>query len=349
MQPIAGVNAMASLIKRGGTYYVAWRERDGRQRRKSLETSSQIEARKRLQVWTQKLGQEIWQTEKKNPTVEEFARAYGRWAEHHHKRKTRETELQRWQVFIDWHKPKRLGDVTRQDIQRFKLHLLESGMSKVTVNNYLRDIQALFGHAIKTFELYSGGNPVKGVERLKEEESPPPYLTLEQIDKLVEAARAHSREMHWFCMLGIYAGLRYAEIGNCRWEWLDWERKLLHIPSDETFSLKSHRGRSIPLNNKLIKVLKTGAQEAGYLFESGKPTEGKSHYRYDPRKAFNAVRDAAGLDWVTPHTLRHTFGTQLGRANVSPLLIKEWMGHQDIKVTMRYAHVQGYSPDINRF
>lgn len=349
MQRIAGVNAMASLIKRGETYYVTWREADGSQRRKSLKTASQTEARKRLEAWIRKQGQENWRTAKKNPTVEEFAATYHRWAEHHHKRKTRETEFQRWQAFIDWRRPKRLGDVTRQDIQRFKLHLLESGMAKATVNNYLRDIQAFFGHAIKTFELYTGENPVKGVERLKEEESPPAYLSLEQIDKLLEAAQSHSKEMLWFCMLGIYAGLRYAEIGNCRWEWFDWERKLLHVPSDETFSLKSHRGRSIPLNEKLITVLKAEAAKAGYIFESGKLNGGKSHYRYSPRKAFNTVRKNAGLEWATPHTLRHTFGTQLGRANVSPLLIKEWMGHQDIKVTMRYAHVQGYSPDINRF
>jgi integrase len=70
---------------------------------------------------------------------------------------------------------------------------------------------------------------------------------------------------------------------------------------------------------------------------------------FSPRKLFNTVRKIANLEWVTPHTLRHTFGTQLDHANVSPLLIKEWMGHQDIKVTMRYACVQGYSPDINRF
>jgi integrase len=340
---------MASLIKRTGTYYVAWRDQDGRQRRKSLQTVNQAEARKRLQSWIRKQGQENWQTTKKNPTTEEFIRAYDRWAEHHHKRKTRETELQRWQTFISWRKPKRLGDVTRQDIQRFKIHLLESGLSKTTVNNYLRDIQALFGHAIKTFELYNGENPVKGVERLKEEESPPAYLSLEQIDKLLEAAQAHSQAMFWFCMLGIYSGLRYAEIGNCRWEWFDWEKKLLHIPSDETFSLKSHRSRSIPLNEKLIEELKPKGLESGYLFESGKSNAGKSHYRYSPRKSFDTVRKTAALEWVTPHTLRHTFGTQLGRANVSPLLIKEWMGHQDIKVTMRYAHVQGYSPDINRF
>lgn len=295
------------------------------------------------------LEEGTWEDEPKDPTVLEFLRAYDRWAEYHHKRKTRETELQRWRTFVGWCKLKYLGDVTRQDIQRFKLHLLESGKSKATVNNYLRDIQAMYGHAIKTFELYTGENPVKGVERLKEEESPPPYISLEQIEKLLEAARAYSQALYWFCMLGIYAGLRFAEIGNCRWEWFDWEGKLLHIPSDEEFSLKSHRGRSVPLNEKLIEELVQQAEESGYLFESGRLNEGKSHYRYNPRKAFNTVRKTAGLEWVTPHTLRHTFGTQLGRANVSPLLIKEWMGHQDIKVTMRYAHVQGYSPDINRF
>ena len=49
---------MASLIKRRDTYYVTWREPDGAQRRKSLKTSSQTEARKRLEAWIRKQGQE---------------------------------------------------------------------------------------------------------------------------------------------------------------------------------------------------------------------------------------------------------------------------------------------------
>ena len=39
------------------------------------------------------------------------------------------------------------------------------------------------------------------------------------------------------------------------------------------------------------------------------------------------------------HDLRHTFGSRLAQAGVPILTIKELMGHPQITVTMRYAHL----------
>lgn len=351
---------MASLVKRGGIYYIAWREKS-RQRRKSLRTSSLKEANKLLDVWRREESRERLEGVMRNPTIGEFERVFQVWARNHLKPKTRDTQNQRWEDFVKWYGTERfpgldysmltlrlrLGDVKRQDVQRFKTHLLERKLSKTTVNNYLRDISARFGHAIKTLELFSGPNPCQKVERLRLEESPPPYLRIDQVKRLLDAAAAHSQVMHWFCLLGIYEGLRLGEIVNTRWEWFDWSGKLLHIPSDETFSVKSHRGRSVPLHDDVIANLAPNAEESGYLFNSGRPSAGKGYYRYDPKKAFRQVRDTAGLADCTPHWLRHTFGSQLARAGVSIYKIREWMGHSDVKVTMQYAHVQGYDDEIN--
>ena len=42
---------------------------------------------------------------------------------------------------------------------------------------------------------------------------------------------------------------------------------------------------------------------------------------------------------VTLHTLRHTFGSQLAIKGVPIKTIQELMGHKDISMTMRYAHL----------
>lgn len=44
---------------------------------------------------------------------------------------------------------------------------------------------------------------------------------------------------------------------------------------------------------------------------------------------------------TTLHDLRHTFGTSAARHGIPLRTIMEWMGHEDIKTTMTYAH---YSP-----
>jgi site-specific recombinase XerD len=46
----------------------------------------------------------------------------------------------------------------------------------------------------------------------------------------------------------------------------------------------------------------------------------------------------AGLEGVTLHTLRHTFGSQLVQGGVDLPTVSDLMGHSDIKSTMLYMH-----------
>jgi site-specific recombinase XerD len=49
---------------------------------------------------------------------------------------------------------------------------------------------------------------------------------------------------------------------------------------------------------------------------------------------------AAGLRKAySPHTLRHTFATQLLNAGTALAVVKELMGHRSITLTLRYAQV----------
>ncbi|HDD24105.1 MAG TPA: hypothetical protein ENF52_01555 [Chloroflexi bacterium] len=70
-------------------------------------------------------------------------------------------------------------------------------------------------------------------------------------------------------------------------------------------------------------------------------------YRYDFKKGFAAVCKEAGLDWVTPHTLRHTFASQLAIAGVSLYKISKWLGHSNFSTTQIYAHLQASDEEIN--
>lgn len=41
---------------------------------------------------------------------------------------------------------------------------------------------------------------------------------------------------------------------------------------------------------------------------------------------------------IHPHMIRHTYATQMVKANISVFTIKDLLGHQDVKVTERYVH-----------
>ncbi len=81
---------------------------------------------------------------------------------------------------------------------------------------------------------------------------------------------------------------------------------------------------------------------------------GKSRYRYDFIRPFNLYLEFMGrelgqdLSWVTPHVMRHTFGSLLAIAGESLAKISEWMG-DDPRVTDRhYLHFKEGDIAINK-
>jgi integrase len=57
------------------------------------------------------------------------------------------------------------------------------------------------------------------------------------------------------------------------------------------------------------------------------------------RKAFERAVRLAGLSDFTFYDLRHTFASRLVMAGVDLPTVKELLGHKDISMTMRYAHL----------
>ncbi len=52
-----------------------------------------------------------------------------------------------------------------------------------------------------------------------------------------------------------------------------------------------------------------------------------------------AAADAGILKRVTPHTLRHSFGTHLLERHYDIRTVQELMGHASVETTMIYTHV----------
>ncbi len=57
------------------------------------------------------------------------------------------------------------------------------------------------------------------------------------------------------------------------------------------------------------------------------------------RNLFKSTCERAGLEDVTPHTLRHTFASRLAMAGVDLRTIQELGGWKDLSLVERYAHL----------
>src|SRR5690606_27453978 len=73
-----------------------------------------------------------------------------------------------------------------------------------------------------------------------------------------------------------------------------------------------------------------------FLGDTGRPLSRVSLYQLIREHA----ERSALPEWVTPHTLRHSFATHLLQNGADLRAIQEMLGHVDIATTQIYTHVE---------
>ena len=129
-----------------------------------------------------------------------------------------------------------------------------------------------------------------------------------------------------------------------RWCDCDFDKRIWTVPRS-----KNGRSRRIVLNDAAVSVLLA----AGQVAERFGLTVGGAEYVFqNPRtktayQSFYAswyiARDAAELDDVRIHDLRHTFASLLVNKGVSLYEVQTLLGHGSVQMTQRYAHL---APDL---
>lgn len=163
------------------------------------------------------------------------------------------------------------------------------------------------------------------------------YLTSEQIERLLAAARSDSAwEIYPFVLIGLHTGMRRMEILSIRWEHVDVARRVIHIPHAKAGP------RDQPITAELatyLGELRAMMPDAVWLF----PADSASGHRVAIEKPFRRAVAAAGLDprEVTRHTLRHTAITHLVQSGVDLPTVQRISGHKTLAMVARYSHQSG--------
>jgi integrase len=138
-------------------------------------------------------------------------------------------------------------------------------------------------------------------------------------------------------LFALHTGLRDQEIYGLRWDW-EHDVKGLHttvfvIPETET---KHGRERIVPLNTVARSIVASGR---GNGSERVFDLDGQKVSRMND-KAWRKAREAAGLQPVPVHDLRHTFGMPLRAAGVSLEDRQDSLGHHAGRITTHYSRVE---------
>ena len=86
------------------------------------------------------------------------------------------------------------------------------------------------------------------------------------------------------------------------------------------------------LRAKLSRFPRRLGSDYVFLGKTGEPLKGI-------RRSWQRAVKEAGIEGVTFHTLRHTAASYLVMGGVDLRTVQEILGHADIRVTMRYAHL----------
>lgn len=341
---------MASLICRNGLYYANY-YKSGKVVRKSLRTRDRDEALEKLAGLEERLQAEALNPAKKDPSPAAFWKEYLPYCEASKRQNSVDMEVYTWRQFLKLFNPPTLGAVTRGDVERVKVKLRREGKKPKTVNNFLVLCRAWYNYATK-LGLYTGDNPFAGVAHLEVPKPKPLACSAKERDKIMAAAKAHSRDMYLFCALGFYAGFRKTEILQARWSWFDFDGRVIDMPSDASWQPKNGRYRQIPLPDVLSAILgqfrRPGDADSYVVAPEIEQENGR--YRFDPRIDFAAVVATAKVKTkITPHVMRHTYATLLLKAGVSTAKVSQWLGHSSIQITVdTYGHLCGWDEDINK-
>jgi len=139
--------------------------------------------------------------------------------------------------------------------------------------------------------------------------------------------------------LMLEAGIRVSEACNLRAADVDMTACRLHVRDG-----KGGKDRQLWFPEDLRDLLgewleRRPETDEGWMFPTRNGT------KTNPRSIRRTVKnyaEKAGISWyedVSPHTLRHTFATNLLRRTGNIRLVQKALGHADLSTTMIYTHI----------
>jgi integrase len=201
-------------------------------------------------------------------------------------------------------------------------------VSGPALNSYRSLLSSIFKYGVLHGHVKE--NPVSATKAFEKHEGIVRYLTRDEEASLRGVIREENAEFEPEMDLFLNTGLRRHEARLLTWDKIDLDRGILTVPSDT----KTGR-RFIPINS--------AARAA--IVQLHRQSEGSPYVCPHRGTNTNAIwmrawlRKAGVLNFRPTHDFRHTFASRLVMAGVDLSTVQKFMGHADIQMTMRYAHL----------
>lgn len=248
-------------------------------------------------------------------------------------------KLHDFSVSID----KNAEQISYNDLKLFIAALYDLGLSARTQARIISGIKQFYGYLL--LENYITVDPSELLDQPKVGRKLPEVLTIEEIDRLIDALDMSKTESHRNKAIieTLYScGLRVSELVNLRFSDLFFEEGFIRVIG------KGNKERLVPVSASVEKEIsiyndhirrhqniKKGDENVVFLNRRG----GK----LTRVMIFTIIKDLAERislqKTISPHTFRHSFATHLLEGGANLRAIQEMLGHESITTTEIYTHL----------
>ena len=249
-----------------------------------------------------------------------------------------------------WLKPlaaRLLSSLTPADLENFVIQPMRAaGKHPGYIGKILRAFSVIWNHA-KAQGFIEGINPVSKIKIPRADDRRDRFLTKDEAARLLAALKERDQEAHDYALLSLFTGLRAGECRDLVWADIDLEGGRIFVKDT-----KNTRNRHAFITAEVREMLTCRAQgrsKTDKVFPSAKGGIGYTTlwYKFD-----QTVKELGLNNGVSDrrqkavfHSLRHTFASWLVQIGPPLYTVSKLMGHTDLKMTMRYAHL---APETQR-
>ncbi len=359
------------------TYYFSYRNGQGRRRRYRIGNSDSLspaQARDQATLLSARVvaGEDIQSQKKherrmaqqaKSQTLDGFLiHQYEPWATS--QRKSGTATVKRIRSNFEHLIKRPLVDINLWVIEKWRSEELKRGKAKTTINRDVTTLKACLSKAVEWGVLEE--NPLQKLRPIRTDNlSRARYLTADEERSLRKTLRERDEQLcqrresgnKWRCdrhqatlpdlslrffsdylrpmvLLTMNTGLRRGEMLQLKWSDVNLLQRKVVIRGDNA---KSGKTRYVPLNDEALSTLQRwqpSAEAMDWVFpahDGGRMMSIKTSWKRVLKRA--AIRD---FRW---HDLRHHFASRLVMKGVDLNTVRELLGHSDLSMTLRYAHL----------
>lgn len=220
-------------------------------------------------------------------------------------------------------------------------------ITTTTINSYIRNLKVFFNYCV-TFNILKT-SPMDNIKQLPNNRKARDFITDTQFKNLVQQFNLGNYveyRDYVITHLLIDTGMRISECLSIKIEDIDFTKKLIFLPAENT---KGKKDRAVFYSNKMALLIKRWLMyrdiytNTTYLFSTQRGTPIiNSVYE----KNFRNYCKRAGLENVSPHTLRNNFAKRFLMNGGNIFILSQILGHSSVEVTEQ-AYLDLTTDDLN--